>query len=229
MGLGSAHSLAMLYAMDHGYDCLVTMDADLSHAPSDIPRLLSGIEQGADFVIGSRYMPGGSCDYQGYRKQLSVVGNYFARLLLQIPIHEFTTSYRAFRVDKLRGLDFRWINNYGYSFFLEVVFSLHRAGLAIQEVPIHFYNRNYGSSKIPPLEIVRGMKKLSLLWLSQLMGSDSNRHQPIDPMIARQRCQACGSAYLYRSSHASSSSGASESPLRCLQCNHVQADHSGLI
>jgi len=222
LGLGSAHSLAMLYAIKHQYDCLVTMDADLSHAPSDIPRLIDGIEKGADFVIGSRYMPGGACDYEGYRKQLSVVGNRFARLLLQIPIHEFTTSFRAFRIDKLRQLDFRWINNYGYSFFLEVVFSLERAGLVIQEEPIHFYNRNYGSSKIPHLEIVRGMKKLITLWLTKIFDSQGDKCSPNFHTTHQQHCLACQSPFLYRQSDQLNRPTRVDTLLCCLQCNHVQ-------
>ena len=101
LGLGSAHQLALLYAIHRGYDRLVTMDADLSHDPADIPRLLDALE-GADMVIGSRYVKGGGSDYQGYRKFLSISANTLAHFLLRIPLHEFTTSFRAFDVEMLR-------------------------------------------------------------------------------------------------------------------------------
>ena len=193
LGLGSAHYLAMIYAINHGYDLLVTMDADLSHDPQDIPKLIAPINHGADFVIGSRYVQGGSCDYEGYRKNLSVLGNKVARLLLQIPIHEFTTSFRVFRVAKLSQLNFNWIGNYGYSFFLETVFRLSQAGFQMKEVPIHFSNRNYGESKIPKLEIVRGMKKLSELTFARFIHFKSTQPSQLiaDP------CTHCGGHFLY--------------------------------
>src|SRR6267142_2392483 len=105
LGLGSAHQLAMLCAMQNGYDFLVTMDADLSHDPADIPRLLQALGN-ADFVIGSRYMPGGYCDYGGYRRFVSMGANAAARALLRLPLHEFTTSFRAFRVTALGKVNF---------------------------------------------------------------------------------------------------------------------------
>ena len=123
LGLGSAHYMAMLYAIKNKYDILVTMDADLSHDPADIPRLISKLE-GVNFVIGSRYALGGSCDYLGYRKHLSVVGNWVARILTGIPLHEFTTSFRVFDIHALSRMKFNWIGNFGYSFFLETVFRL---------------------------------------------------------------------------------------------------------
>ena len=105
LGLGAAHYMAMLYSIQNQYDILVTMDADLSHDPVDIPRLISKLD-GVNFVIGSRYAPGGSCDYLGYRKHLSAVGNWIARLLMGIPLHEFTTSFRVFDVHALSTIKF---------------------------------------------------------------------------------------------------------------------------
>ncbi len=225
LGLGTAHSLAMIYAIKHGYDYLVTMDADHSHSPADIPRLLSrlcGDDAGeADFVIGSRYMPGGSCDYGGYRKLLSVGGNWLTRTVTGIPLHEFTTSFRAYRVDKLTQSNFGWIENGGYSFFLEVAIRLYRAGLNVAEIPIHFYDRNAGDSKIPKLEIFRGIKKLFSLATER----PSNFK---DDAIRRSHtglCPKCSGEYLYevwtKTPHVTVSTPTPHNcTVKCLQCNH---------
>ena len=162
-GVGSAHLLALKFAIDHSYDVLVTMDGDLSHDPADIPRLISWVENGFDFVIGSRYAPGGACDYTGYRKYLSLLGNFVARQLLGIKLYEFTTSLRAFKVKSLEKIDFSTIDVSGYSFFLTMVVRAHLAKFNFAEIPIHFHERNSGASKIPPLEILRAIKQLCYL------------------------------------------------------------------
>jgi len=105
LGLGSAHMLAMAWALRGGYDALVTMDADFSHDPAVIPDLLAQLES-ADFVIGSRYVAGGSCDYVGRRKAMSWWANRLAWLLLGAGLREYTTSFRAFRVSMLREAQF---------------------------------------------------------------------------------------------------------------------------
>jgi dolichol-phosphate mannosyltransferase len=188
LGLGTAHHLAMVFAMRKGYDTLVTMDADLSHDPRDIPKLVARLAN-ADFVTGSRYMPGGSCDYTGYRIFVSQVANAAARILLRLPLHEFTTSFRAFRVARLADVDFVKMHNSGYSFFMETVYRLHQAGFRLGEVPIHFRDRTAGVSKIPRLEIIRGMRKLLALASSRLLGRAMAKPSapPAEP------CTACGS------------------------------------
>ncbi len=225
LGLGSAHSLAMIYAIKHGYDYLVTMDADHSHSPADIPRLLSTIcaddASAVDFVIGSRYMPGGSCDYGGYRKFLSVGGNWLTRAVTGIPLHEFTTSFRAFRVNRLSQSNFAWVENGGYSFFLEVAVRLHRAGLDVAEVPIHFYDRNAGDSKIPKLEILRGIRKLFGLAIERL----SKLQDEVIRSVHAGLCPKCGGEYLYevlpKALHARVSPPTPQNcTVKCLQCNH---------
>lgn len=165
MGLGSAHELAMEYAEEKQYEMLVTMDADFSHNPDDIPRLLGAMD-GVDFVTGSRYMEGGSCNYTGYRLVVSICANWWARRLLGIRLHEMTTSFRVFRVDFLRRVDLGAIKSNGYSFFMEMVFRLSRVGARMAEVPICFSDRRAGASKIPPFEIFNGLRHLLYLtWL----------------------------------------------------------------
>lgn len=162
MGLGSAHELAMEYAEQQHYAALVTMDADFSHDPNDIPRLLKALD-GKDFVTGSRYMKGGSCNYTGYRRVISIWANWWARRLLGISLHEMTTSFRAFDVDFLRRVDLGKIKSNGYSFFMEIVFRLSRVGARMAEVPICFADRRAGASKIPPFEIFNGLRHLLYL------------------------------------------------------------------
>lgn len=160
LGLGSAHVFAMLHAIHSNYDVIITMDADLSHDPADIPALLAGLDLGADLCVGSRYMPGGVCDYSGWRRFLSVAGNVAYRRVLGMPLHEFTTSLRAFLVSRLRSLDFGRLISNGYSFFTTTIAEAAMHDFAITEVPIHFRKRGYGVSKIPPFEIFRAMRNL---------------------------------------------------------------------
>lgn len=164
LGVGSAHKVAIHYAIEHDYDSLVTLDADFSHDPADVPRLLEALRE-ADFVVGSRYMKGGSCEYTGYRIIVSKLANWGARLLLGIRLHEVTTSYRAFRVSFLKRVDLEAITRRGYSYFMEVVHVLHGARARMGEVPIRFADRKAGSSKIPRMEILAGMSTLlQLAW-----------------------------------------------------------------
>jgi dolichol-phosphate mannosyltransferase len=168
LGLGSAHKRAIQYAMDEKYDVLVTMDADFSHNPQDIPRLIQALGKDAGFVIGSRYGKGGKCDYIGYRKFVSTCANLSSRALLGMPITEYTTSFRAFRVMDLHKVQLSSIQSQGYSFFLESTFRFHQAGVKLGEIPIHFKDRLHGESKIPRAEIFRGVSKLMSLFGDRL-------------------------------------------------------------
>lgn len=219
LGLGSAHYMAMLYAIKNQYDILVTMDADLSHDPADIPRLISKLD-GVHFVIGSRYAKGGSCDYSGYRKHLSVIGNLVARSLTGIPLHEFTTSFRVFDVAALSKMKFNWIGNFGYSFFLETVFRLNQAGLKVREEPVHFYNRHTGVSKIPKLEILRAIRKVSILGISRLFTGKNE----LDSQLVDGSCIHCGGHFLYTPLDGENTTGANASGklAKCLQCGQFQ-------
>ncbi len=191
LGLGSAHKLAMIHAIQGKYDVLITMDADFSHDPAEIPALLDKLNA-CDFVTGSRYARGGRCDYGGYRMLVSKAANVASRALLGIKLHEFTTSYRAFRVSALSSLDISSIKSQGYSFFLESVFRLSRHGFRVDEHPIHFHDRQAGQSKIPKLEIFRGMTKLlTLLWAR--MG---RKPQPAARESIEDRCYCCQTEYL---------------------------------
>ncbi len=101
LGIGSAHILGWMQARRLGYRRIVTLDADFSHDPGDIPRLLAALDQGADVVIGSRFATGGRLDYVGWRRFVSRSANYLARTALGLPISEYTTSLRAARLDRV--------------------------------------------------------------------------------------------------------------------------------
>ncbi|MGE8317177.1 MAG: glycosyltransferase [Comamonas sp.] len=210
MGLGTAHLLAFRYAMHHAYDVLVTMDADGSHETSSIPHLLGKMDGPHDFAIGSRYAPGGSCDYSGYRLRVSQAANLAARLLLNIRLTEFTTSFRAFKVARLQELPLSRLDMGGYSFFLTTVVECARRGFRMTEIPIHFRERGYGSSKIPPFEIFRGMQNLLRLVFVKAWGRPQSRQQG-----DMQACAACGTTYSWISRQPD---GASANPGVCVRC-----------
>lgn len=150
-GLGAAHRSAMLFALEHEYDVLVTMDADLSHQPEQLPPFLELVPP-FDFVIGTR-SGAGSSDYTGLRRFLSLAGNRAARLLIPTGLTEYTTSMRAFSRTALEILLTQGIRDDGYAFFMETVEILHRSGCSMAEVPIHFMDRTRGQSKIPKHQI----------------------------------------------------------------------------
>ena len=197
MGVGSAHRAAMIYALKNKYEELVTMDADFSHSPDTIPQMLEKLKT-SDFVIGSRYMKGGKCDYEGYRKWVSLIANKIARLTLGIKIHECTTSFRAFRVSLFNSLNLSAIKSNGYSFFLECVYELKCVDAVMAEVPIHFKDRFHGNSKIPKTEIFRSLYKLAYLFLSRFYKKQTQLNNPGG---IKSSCYFCNSQCLVEINH----------------------------
>ena len=163
-GLDTAHKLAYNYALKNSYKKLITMDADLSHDPVEIPKMIKILDE-KKFVIGSRYIEGGSCHMSFFRKQLSILGNKVIKYVLKINSNEFTTSFRGFNLETLGEFNLNMIKSKGYSFFMETIYRLHRLGVNIYEIPINFENRKHGSSKIPGIEIFRTLKNLFLIYL----------------------------------------------------------------
>jgi len=159
----------MLFALENEYEVFVTMDADLSHQPEQLPSLLEAITNHA-FVIGTR-SDGGSCDYTGVRKFLSLAGNQAARLMIPTGLTEYTTSMRAFTPEALQILFTQGIRDDGYAFFMETVEILYRSGCSMTEVPIHFMDRTHGQSKIPKHQIWLSASTLVRLSASRLRGS----------------------------------------------------------
>ena len=163
LGLDTAHKFAYNFAIKKGYTNLITMDADLSHDPIKINKMIK-ILKNNEFVIGSRYMAGGKCEMSFIRTLLSFFGNKFIKIFLNINCNEFTTSYRGFNLKKLNKFNLNKINSNGYSFFMETIVQLKRSGFNIKEIPINFRNRIHGKSKIPKIEIFRTLKNVVLLY-----------------------------------------------------------------
>lgn len=149
-GLGSAYRAGFRQGRAMGYDVLVEMDSDLSHDPSSLPALLAAVEGGADLAIGSRYVPGGSIPPQWpvYRSALSRWGNRYAAVVLNLPVADATSGFRAYRADALAGLDLDRVRADGYGFQVEMAHLLARNGCTIVEVPIVFHERRHGRSKM---------------------------------------------------------------------------------
>jgi len=166
LGLDTAHKLAFEYAKNNNYKNFISMDADLSHDPIEIPKMIQILEN-SSFVIGSRYIKGGRCEMTGYRLILSIIGNKFIKNILKIDCNEFTTSYRGFNLLKLNGFNLNMVKSKGYSFFMETIYRLKKYGININEIPIHFRNRRHGYSKIPRIEIFRTLKNLFKLYFEK--------------------------------------------------------------
>lgn len=165
-GLDTAHKLAFKYARNNGYEKFISMDADLSHDPNEIPKMIDILDK-SSFVIGSRYIEGGKCEMSSHRLMLSIIGNRFIKKILRINCNEFTTSYRGFNLLKLKEFDLNIVKSKGYSFFMETIYRLNKHGVDINEIPIHFRNRRHGSSKIPGIEIFRTLKNLIILYFEK--------------------------------------------------------------
>tara|TARA_B100000902_G_C27089097_1_gene802898 strand:- start:65 stop:784 length:720 start_codon:yes stop_codon:yes gene_type:complete len=163
-GLDTAHKEAYEFALKNNYDYLITMDADLSHDPKEINNFINYLNE-FPFVIGSRYVKGGSCLMSGRRLIMSKFGNKLIRNVLKIKSNEFTTSYRGFNLLKLKNFHLNLVNNKGYSFFMGTLFEIDKLGYEIKEIPITFKDRQKGFSKIPKIEIFRTLKNLFFLFL----------------------------------------------------------------
>jgi dolichol-phosphate mannosyltransferase len=130
------------------YERVCEMDADFSHAPWDLPRLVHASAD-ADLVIGSRYVPGGcTVGWDFKRRLLSRGANLYTRLVLSSGIRDNTAGFRCFRSDALRQLDLAAVSAQGYAFQIEMAFRVVRAGRKVREVPIHFVDRRVGKSKM---------------------------------------------------------------------------------
>jgi dolichol-phosphate mannosyltransferase len=195
-GLGTAHKLAIKFALAQGYDALITMDADFSHHPKYLPEMAKRLES-AEFVIGSRYVPGGSCEYPLSRLVLSSTANFLTRTLLGIPLHETTTAYRGFRRALLERMNIDAIRSDGYSFFVESIFQVSRlergAKNAMGEFPIRFEDRRAGTTKISKIEILNGMKTLGRLAAQRAVGGVDTT--PRAESSAPEICPVCGHGY----------------------------------
>jgi dolichol-phosphate mannosyltransferase len=147
-GLGAAYVAGFGWAAAHGFDVVVEMDADGSHAPEQLPRLLAALET-ADVVLGSRWVPGGRVVNWPWRRMLlSRGGNLYTRLMLGVPIRDATGGYRAYRMPVLDKIGIESVLSQGYCFQVDLAWRAHRHGLRVVEVPITFTERERGASKM---------------------------------------------------------------------------------
>ena len=147
-GLGAAYIAGFQWALDQGYEAVVEMDADGSHQPEELLRLLSALDD-ADVVLGSRWVPGGKVtNWPKSREILSRGGNTYARLMLGIPLHDATGGYRAYRATTLRKVGLKNVESQGYCFQIDLALRALQAGLKVVEVPITFVERTHGASKM---------------------------------------------------------------------------------
>lgn len=179
-GLGAAYVAGFSWARQRGYDVVVEMDADGSHAPEQLPRLLAALRH-ADVVLGSRWVPGGSvANWPWRRLLLSRGGNLYTRLVLGMPVRDATGGYRAYRMPALEKIDFDSVASQGYCFQVDLAWRAHRHGLRVVEVPITFTERERGASKMSPA-IVR-----EALWRVTVWGFRA-RQQAVRQALGRSR------------------------------------------
>lgn len=147
-GLGAAYIAGFRWALDRDYGVIVEMDADGSHQPEQLPRLLAGLA-GADAVIGSRYVPGGELrNWPKSREILSRGANIYSRLLLGLHVKDATGGYRAYRAATLGGISLNQVHSAGYCFQIDLTLRVVQAGMRLDEVPITFIERERGASKM---------------------------------------------------------------------------------
>ena len=157
-GLGSAYRAGFREGLARELDVMVEMDSDLSHDPAALPSLLAAIDEGADLVIGSRYVPGGTIPNWGlHRRLLSRWGNRYAGFVLGLPVRDATAGYRAYRASALQKVDLDAIRADGYGFQIEMAYAVQRSGGRIVEVPISFSDRVRGTSKMSSRIVVEAL------------------------------------------------------------------------
>jgi dolichol-phosphate mannosyltransferase len=160
-GLGAAYLHGFRVALANGYDVIGEMDADGSHQPEQLPRLLDALVD-ADLVLGSRWVPGGSVvNWPWTRVALSRGGNLYTRMLLGIPVRDATGGFRLFRRTTLEKIDLHSVRSVGYCFQADLAWRTVEAGLRVREVPIDFVERVRGESKMSPDVAVESLRRIT--------------------------------------------------------------------
>ncbi|MEZ5116724.1 MAG: polyprenol monophosphomannose synthase [Candidatus Nanopelagicales bacterium] len=184
-GLGAAYLAGFAWALEHGYDAVVEMDADGSHQPEQLPLLLAALAD-ADLVLGSRWVPGGRVEnWPRTREILSRGGNLYTRLVLDVPMRDATGGFRAFRASTLRALDLHGVASQGYCFQVDLAYRAHQRGLTVVEVPITFVERQVGTSKMSQKIVAEA------LWRVTVWGA-ADRRRRVRAWRARRRAARAG-------------------------------------
>jgi dolichol-phosphate mannosyltransferase len=169
-GLGPAYLAGFGRALAGGAELVLEMDADFSHDPTDVPRLIEAARD-ADLVLGSRYVDGGTIANWGpVRRFVSAGGSLYARLVLGVPVHDLTGGFKCFRREVLEALDLHAIASRGYAFQIETTYRALRAGFRVVEVPIRFVDREHGGSKMSRSIFAEAVWKVPALRLRALTG-----------------------------------------------------------
>jgi dolichol-phosphate mannosyltransferase len=161
-GLGAAYLAGFGWGLARQYDVLVEMDADGSHAPEQLHRLLDAVDAGADLAIGSRYVDGGTVrNWPWRRKALSKIANTYSRLCLGVGVHDITAGFRAYRREVLEKLDLAAVDSKGYCFQIDLTWRTVTNGFTVVEVPITFTERELGVSKMSGSNISEALVKVA--------------------------------------------------------------------
>jgi dolichol-phosphate mannosyltransferase len=167
-GLGLAYVNGFAHALRQGAGLVLEMDADLSHDPRDLPRLIAAAQDGADLVLGSRYVDGGGVeDWDLLRRVISRAGCRYARTVLGLGIRDLTGGFKCFRAATLRAIDFETVRSEGYAFQVELTYRAIARGLCVQEIPITFRERGAGESKMSARIALEAMWLVPALRLSR--------------------------------------------------------------
>ncbi len=171
LGLGTAYCTGFKWALEKGYDKIVQIDADLSHNPDDIPKLLEASEK-YDLILGSRYKTGVNVVHWPMRRLLlSYFANIYAKILTGLPVKDATGGFKCYRKKVLESIDLNKINSEGYSFQIETTFLAWRKGFSICEIPIIFNDRTVGQSKMTRKIIYEAVWVVLKLRLKRLVGA----------------------------------------------------------
>ncbi|MBG0833087.1 polyprenol monophosphomannose synthase [Planomonospora sp. ID67723] len=168
-GLGAAYIAGFRWGLAEGYDVLVEMDADGSHQPEELPKLLEALTGGADLAIGSRYVPGGKVvNWPHSREFLSRGANVYTRMMLGLPVRDATAGFRAYRASTLEKIGLDDVDSQGYCFQVDLTLRTARHGLRVAEVPITFVERTVGASKMSRSVITEALWRVTVWGVSGL-------------------------------------------------------------
>ena len=169
-GLGAAYLAGFRWGLEHGYGVLIEMDADGSHQPEELPRLLTALK-GADLVLGSRWVPGGRVvNWPKSREIISRGGSMYSRIALDLPLRDITGGYRAFRRETLEGLGLEEVASQGYCFQVDLARRAIKAGYHVVEVPITFVERELGDSKMSRDILVEALWRVTTWGVGERVG-----------------------------------------------------------
>jgi dolichol-phosphate mannosyltransferase len=167
-GLGPAYIAGFRRALEGGAALVIQMDADFSHDPAYLPRLIAAADI-ADLVLGSRYVPGGAItEWGAVRRAISRGGSLFSRAILTVPVRDLTGGFKCFRREVLEGIDLDSVAASGYSFQVEVTYRVLKAGFDVLEVPITFRERQAGRSKMSPAIVAEAAWRVPAIRLTRL-------------------------------------------------------------